>query len=136
MLQLGNRRFYGLDEISETIEVKPKHAGKSYRKIVSRLDIRVPIIDHNRYVIRIANKLSLDELTRRRALDLLDQARKKDILEGKDPTSIAASILYLVRFGEQKSHRTQGEIAKAVGITEVTIINRSKELQERLGIRQ
>jgi predicted transcriptional regulator len=32
----------------------------------------------------------------------------------------------------EKSHRTQADIAKAAGITEVTIRNRLKELRKRL----
>jgi transcription initiation factor TFIIB len=124
-----------LDDISEGSDVKPKEAGRSYRRIVSKLDIKVPIIEHTKYIIRIANKLDLDERTKRRALELIEQAQRKNILVGKDPTSIAASILYLVNLAEQeKSPRTQAEIAKAAGVTEVTVRNRSKELGKKLGI--
>jgi transcription initiation factor TFIIB len=124
-----------LDDISESSDVKPKQAGRSYRRIVSQLDIKVPVIDHTKHVIRIANKLDVDERVKRKALELVEQARKKDILVGKDPTSMAASILYLVNLAEQqKSPKTQAEIARAAGITEVTVRNRSKELGRKLGI--
>jgi transcription initiation factor TFIIB len=123
-----------LDDISESSDVKPKQAGRSYRRIVLQLDIKVPIIDYTKYIIRIADKLDLDERTKRKALELVEQAQKKNILVGKDPTSIAASILYLVNLSEQqKSPRTQAEIAIAAGITEVTVRNRSKELERKLG---
>lgn len=127
-----------LDEIAGSIDVKPKQAGRSYRRIVTQLDIKVPMIDHARYIIRIANKLDFDERIKRKALELIEQAQKKNILVGKDPTSIAASILYLVNMaeGEQQSKpsRTQAEIARAAGVTEVTVRNRSKELRKKLGI--
>ncbi|HEX2014767.1 MAG TPA: transcription initiation factor IIB [Nitrososphaera sp.] len=122
-----------LDEISESMEVKPKAAGRSYRRIVTELDIKVPVIDHTKYIIKVANKLGLDEITKRKALELMEQARKKNILVGKDPTGMAASILYLVNL-TSKSPRTQGEIASAAGVTEVTVRNRSKELRKKLGI--
>jgi transcription initiation factor TFIIB len=122
-----------LDEISESMEVKPKAAGRSYRRIVTELDIKVPVIDHTKYIIKVANKLGLDEITKRKALELMEQARKKNILVGKDPTGMAASILYLVDL-TAKSPRTQGEIASAAGVTEVTVRNRSKELRKKLGI--
>jgi transcription initiation factor TFIIB len=122
-----------LDEISESMEVKPKAAGRSYRRIVTELDIKVPVIDHTKYIIKVANKLGLDEITKRKALELMEQARKKNILVGKDPTGMAASILYLVNL-TTKSPRTQGEIASAAGVTEVTVRNRSKELRKKLGI--
>jgi transcription initiation factor TFIIB len=121
-----------LDEISESMEVKPKSAGRSYRRIVTELDIKVPVIDHTRYIIKVANRLGLDERAKRRALELAEQAREKEILVGKDPTGMAASILYLVNLAE-KSPRTQAEIAAAAGVTEVTVRNRSKELRKKLG---
>ncbi len=121
-----------LDEISENIDVKPKQAGRSYRRIVTELDIKVPMIDHARYVTRIANSLGFDERTKRKALELVEQAQKKDLLVGKDPIGMAASILYLVNL-EEKSPRTQADIAKAAGVTEVTVRNRSKELRNKLG---
>ncbi|HYY50454.1 MAG TPA: transcription initiation factor IIB, partial [Nitrososphaeraceae archaeon] len=66
--------------------------------------------------------------------ELMGQAQKKNILVGKDPISIAASILYLVNLaeGELNSPKTQTEIAKAAGVTEVTLRNRSKELRKHL----
>jgi transcription initiation factor TFIIB len=115
------------------MEVKPKAAGRSYRRIVTELDIKMPVIDHTKYIIKVANKLGLDEITKRKALELMEQARKKNILVGKDPTGMAASILYLVNL-TSKSPRTQGEIASAAGVTEVTVRNRSKELRKKLGI--
>jgi transcription initiation factor TFIIB len=120
-----------LDEISESIDVKPKSAGRSYRRIVTQLDIKVPMIDHERYVIRIANQLDFGERAKRKALELVERARKKNILVGKDPIGMAASILYLVNLAEN-SPRTQADIASAAGVTEVTVRNRSKELRKKL----
>jgi transcription initiation factor TFIIB len=122
-----------LDEISENMEVKPKQAGRSYRRIVTKLDIKVPVINHARYIIKVANKLGFDEMTKRKALELMEQAQKKDILVGKDPAGLAASILYLVNLTE-KLPKTQAEIASAAGVTEVTVRNRSKELGKKLGM--
>jgi len=122
-----------LDEISDTMEVKRKAAGRSYRRIVTELDIRVPAIDHARYIIKVANKMGFDERAKRKALELAELAQSKGILVGKDPTGMAASILYLVNLAE-KSPKTQAEIAAAAGVTEVTVRNRSKELRSKLAI--
>jgi transcription initiation factor TFIIB len=123
-----------LDDISESSNVKPKQAARSYRRIISELDIKVPLIDHAKYIVKVANNLNFDEKIKRKALELMEQAQKKNILVGKDPISMAASILYLVNLaeGQQNSPRTQGEIAKAAGVTEVTLRNRSKELRKNL----
>ena len=122
-----------LDDISISSNVKPKEAYKSYRRIVTELDIKVPMIDPAKYIIKVANNLNFDEKAKRKALDILEQARKKHILAGKDPTGMAASILYLVNLTE-KSPRTQAQIAATAGVTEVTVRNRSKELKKTLGI--
>jgi transcription initiation factor TFIIB len=94
------------------------------------------MIDHSKYIIKVANKLNFNEKIKRKALELMEQAQRKNILVGKDPMSIAASILYLVNLGEeaQQQRRTQAEIAKAAGTTEVTVRERSKELRKKLGI--
>jgi transcription initiation factor TFIIB len=124
-----------LDEISESTDVKLKQAARSYRHIVTQLDIKAPMIDHSKYIIKIANKLGFDEKIKRKALELMEQAQKKNILVGKDPVSMATSILYLVDLAEGgQQHKTQAEIAKAAGITEVTVRERSKELRKKLGI--
>ena len=124
-----------LDDVSKSSNIKPKEAYRSYRRIVLELDIKVPMIDPAKYIIRVANNLNFDEKAKRKALDILEQARKKNILAGKDPTGMAASILYLVNPAGQNVPMTQAEIAKAAGVTEVTVRNRSKELRKTLGIR-
>src|SRR5918998_2690096 len=122
-----------LDEISEISNVKPKHAARSYRRILTLLDIKAPIIDPSKYIMKVANKLGFDEKIKRKALELMEKAQRKNILVGKDPVSMAASILYLVNVAEGHP-KTQSEIAKEAGTTEVTVRNRSKELREKLGI--
>ena len=121
-----------LEDISETTNVKPKQAARSYRRVVSALEMSVPMIDPARYIIRVANGLALDEKATRRALELMKTAKNRNALVGKDPVGIAASILYLVSLDEPKTPRTQTEIAKAAGVTEVTLRTRSKELRRIL----
>jgi transcription initiation factor TFIIB len=122
-----------LDDIAKSSNVKPKEAYRSYRRIVTELDIKVPLIDPAKYIIRVANNLNFDEKAKRKALEILEQARKRNILAGKDPTGMAASILYLVNL-TAKSPKTQAEIAAVAGVTEVTVRNRSKELRKTLNI--
>ena len=122
-----------LEEISEISNVKLKHAARSYRRIVTQLDIKTPLIDPSKYITKVANKLGFHEKIKRKALELMEQAQKKNVLVGKDPISMATTILYLANVAEGH-HKTQSEIAKAAGITEVTVRARSKELRDKLGI--
>ena len=120
-----------LDDISEISDLKPGEVARSYRRIISELDIKVPLIDPRKYIVKIANILDFDEKIRRKALELMEQAQKKNLALGKDPISIASSILYIVNLSERRP-KTQAEIAKAAGITEVTVRNRSRELRKKL----
>ncbi len=122
-----------LEDISEVSDIKPGEVARSYRRIISELDIKVPLIDLRKYIVKVANNLNSDEKIKRRALELMEQAQKNNLVVGKDPISMAASILYLVNIAERKP-RTQAEIAKAAGVTEVTVRNRSKELRKKLNV--
>lgn len=72
--------------------------------------------------------------TRRDALDLLSKIEEKELSAGKNPVGLAASSLYLscLKNGEKKR---QDDIAKAAGITVVTIRNRRASLRKSLGIK-
>ena len=122
-----------LEDISEVSDIKPGEVARSYRRIISELDIKVPLIDLRKYIVKVANNLNFDEKIKRKALELMEQAQKNNLVVGKDPISMAASILYLVNLAERKP-RTQAEIAKAAGVTEVTVRNRSKELRKKLNV--
>jgi transcription initiation factor TFIIB len=122
-----------LDDISEISDIKPGEVARSYRRIISELDINVPLIDPRKYIVKVANNLNFDEKIKRKALELMELAHKKNLVVGKDPISMAASIIYLVNLSERKP-RTQAEIAKAAGVTEVTVRNRSKELRKKLDV--
>jgi transcription initiation factor TFIIB len=123
-----------LDDISEISDIKPGEVARSYRRIISELDIKVPLIDPSKYIVKVANNLNFDEKIKRKALELMELAQKKNLVVGKDPISMAASIIYLVNLSERKP-RTQAEIARAAGVTEVTVRNRSKELRKKLDVR-
>lgn len=122
-----------LDDISKISNLKTGEVARSYRRIVSELDIKVPLIDVKKYIIKVANNLNFDEKIKRKALELLEEAQKKNLIVGKDPISIAASIIYLVNLSE-RNPTTQADIAKAAGVTEVTVRNRSKELRKKLDV--
>src|SRR5919202_2608878 len=82
-----------LDDISEISDIKPGEVARSYRRIVSELDIKVPLIDPTKYITKVANNLNFNEKIKRKALELMEQAQRKNIVVGKDPVGMAASIL-------------------------------------------
>jgi len=91
----------------------------------------MPVVNPVKCISRISSIANLSEKTKRKAIDILDQATKIELSAGKDPMGLAAAALYLscVINGE---NRTQKDIAVAAGVTEVTIRNRYKGLKEAL----
>jgi transcription initiation factor TFIIB len=71
--------------------------------------------------------------TQQRAIRIINDAKKKGIVTGKDPMGLAAASLYVacVLEGEKK---TQKEIADIANVTEVTVRNRYKGLKEALNV--
>jgi transcription initiation factor TFIIB len=61
----------------------------------------------------------------------MNEVSKRHIAAGKDPMGLAASILYVscLKTGESIN---QTEIAKASGVTDVTLRNRYKDLKIKL----
>ncbi|MFZ0222693.1 MAG: TFIIB-type zinc ribbon-containing protein [Candidatus Nitrosopolaris sp.] len=119
-----------LKEIADTDNIKRKTLAKSYRLLIKKLDIKVPIVDPMKCIVKVANKASLNIQTKRKAMDIMYHLNKKEISAGKDPMGFAATVLYIacLNTGEK---RIQTDIAKAAGITEVTLRNRYRDIKHR-----
>jgi len=111
--------------------VKRKTIAQGYRLLLKHLGLKVPVADPSIYVKKIAEKVGLDQRTVQEALRLLNEAVKKKATVGKDPVGIAAAALYMA-CQETTQNLTQKDIAKAAGVTEVTVRNRFKGLKEIL----
>ena len=122
-----------LEDISIVSNLKRKDITRCYRRLVFDLDIKIPIVDPMKCIVKVANKLSLSEKTKHKAMNLMTYAIKMEINAGKIPMGLAATVLYAscLKTGENVS---QTNIAEASGVTEVTIRNRFKDLTSRIKI--
>jgi transcription initiation factor TFIIB len=104
-----------------------------YRLVVMELDLKIPMIDPMKCIVRVASKAGLSEKTKRHAMNLMREVVESGMSAGKDPMGLAASVLYMscLATGE---NRTQTDIAEAAGVTEVTVRNRYKSLKGRLDV--
>jgi transcription initiation factor TFIIB len=120
-----------LKDIAAASNIKRKQLAKAYRLLHIEFDIKVPLADQTKCIAKIANKSNLSERTKRHAIRIMDEIRETQISAGKNPMALAATILYFscLKTGENKS---QVDIAKAAGVTEVTMRNRSRELKNKL----
>ncbi|MDP9288473.1 MAG: transcription initiation factor IIB [Thermoproteota archaeon] len=128
--QMGTPRT--LNEIvAGTANVKRRNLTMGYRLLVQELGLKIPVVDPVVCIAKIANKVNLSEKTKRQAMNIMHHVLQKEISGGKNPMCLAASVIYLscVHSGENK---TQKDIVQASGISQVTIINRSRELNNRI----
>ena len=120
-----------LDDVADGINVRRKDVARCYRFIFRELDLKVPIADPINGVARIASEAGLGEKTKRKAIALLNKAKKIGLVAGKDPMGLAAAALYLACISDG-GNTTQRNISNASGVTEVTIRNRCAGLRELL----
>ena len=120
-----------LDDIAKGINIRRKDVARCYRLIFRELELKMPVVDPVKGVSRIASIAKLTEKSKRKAIDILEKAKKLGIVAGKDPMGIAAAALYLacISTGEVKS---QKDISIASGVTEVTIRNRCAGLRKMM----
>lgn len=117
-----------LKEIAVANNIKCRTLAKSYRLLITELDIKIPIIDSTKCIIKISNTANLNEKTKRKAINIMYDLNRKEVPAGKDPMGIAATVLYIACLytGEK---RTQTDIAQAAGVTEVTLRNRYRQIK-------
>jgi transcription initiation factor TFIIB len=120
-----------LDDVAESINIRRKDVARCYRLIYKELDLKMPVADPAKGIPRIASMANLSERTKRKAIEILNKAKKIGMVAGKDPMGLAAAALYLacVSNGEIRS---QKDISVAAGVTEVTIRNRCVGLKTLL----
>jgi len=119
-----------LNDIAAACDVKRKELAKDYRLLYTRLNLKIPQLDAIQCIAKVANIAKLSEKTKRKAAEIMNHVTKREISAGKDPMGLAASVLYLSSI-QNDEKITQAEIAKAGGVTEVTIRTRSKELKTK-----
>jgi transcription initiation factor TFIIB len=125
-----------LRDIAAASNINRKHLAKAYRLLLVELDLKVPLVDQIKCIAKIANNTNLNEKTKRQAINIMNEVRKKDeillLSAGKNPMALAATILYLSCLKTGEKNKTQNDIAQAAGITEVTLRNRLKDLKSKL----
>ncbi len=120
-----------LKEVSAASPLPQKDIARNYRLLLKELDIKMPVPDARDLIIKIATKAGVEQGAQDLAYNILTEAYGRKILDGKDPAGLAASALYIASVHE-KEKITQDMLAKAAGVTEVTIRNRYKDLEEKL----
>ena len=121
-----------LDEVAKVSNITRREISNAYMAIVLGLDLRIPLIDPIRCLVKLANTTHVDEKVKRYAISYLKQVIDSNISAGKDPMSVAATVLYLAcqHYGDES--KTQKYFAETAGVTDVTIRNRCQELRNKM----
>ncbi len=132
-------REYGsprlMSEICDVSGVDKRDLGRTYRYVARKLNLRVIPAKAVNYVPRCATILKLGDKTQIKAKQYLKDIKSEEDISGKGPIGLAAATLYIAAImnGEIVSQR---RIAEAIGVTEVTIRNRCKDIAKSLGIEE
>lgn len=120
-----------LTDFAAALQVGRKQLARNYRLLISKLAIQIPNEDPYIFLYLLANRCKIREETKRQAKILMNYSLKRDFPAGKNPMSVAASVLCIACITTSE-YRSQRSIAKAAGITDVTLRNRIKDLKALL----
>ncbi|EQD39043.1 transcription initiation factor IIB [mine drainage metagenome] len=115
------------------LKLTKKRIGKAYRHIAKELSLNLKPTTPFSYIAQFCNKLDLDKQAIMQSEEIVRKSIEAGISSGKGPTGVAAASIYIASVLVGKP-RTQKEIAKVSGVTEVTIRNRYKEISKVLNI--
>src|SRR5215467_9754937 len=117
-----------LDEIAQTANTDAIFAAKCYRLLVRNLKLRMPAVDSNVYLTKIANRANVSQKSYRRAIEMLVIIKDNPVSYGKDPNALAVATLYAacLKEGEKVS---QLQIATAGDTSIVTLRKRFQDVR-------
>ena len=119
-----------LRDISDATNVKRRKISQSYRAIVKQLDLKIPVVDQTRCILKISNNLGMSARSKNLALEIIRKAEEIGLLAGRDPVGISAAAVYYACLIKKEGF-TQSQVAEASGITAVTLRNRFHEIQKK-----
>ncbi len=122
-----------IKEIAEKSSVDRKILHRNYKHLIRNLNLRVQQSDPTDFVFKFSQKLNLSAETQTLAIEIIEKAKEKAITSGKSPVGIVGGAIYIASM-INKEKRTQSQIAKEIGATEVTVRNRYKDLVDNLDL--
>jgi len=123
-----------LQEILDETAVSAKNVRRCYRTLIRELNLKVPSTDPISLIPRYSAELGLNAEVEKSTIKVLKAFISQYSTSGKDPKGLCAGALYLVCKKTDK-RISQKEIANIIGVTEVTLRSRYKELVSKLNIK-
>jgi transcription initiation factor TFIIB len=121
------RELAAASEVTLDEPLDKRTVGRAYRDMARELRLSFKPQTAEDYLSRFCNRLDLDQDVHRKCLEIAERIRGKRMVSGVTPTGVAAAIIYIACL-ELKVEKTQREIGRVCGVTEVTLRNRFKEI--------
>jgi transcription initiation factor TFIIB len=119
-------------EVAEVSNIRRKEMWDAYMAIVIELDLKIPLIDPVMCLVKLANKIGIDEKVKRDGISHMKQIVEGNISAGRDPMGLAATVLYITCQNHGVIDKSQKYFAETAGVTEVTVRNRCQELRNKI----
>jgi len=123
-----------LQEILDETSISAKNVRRCYRTIIREMNLKAPSTDPISLIPRFIAEVGLDAEAEKATIKLLQSFISKFSTSGKDPKGLCAGAIYLVCKNKER-RISQKEIANVVGVTEVTLRSRYKEIIQKLNVR-
>lgn len=119
------------EDISKSVEgVRGKFVLRRAKQLRNELGLDfVDIVDPHQYVEQQIENLNASEEIQDRAEEIISHVFDTHITSGKKPSAVAAAAIYNASIDVDEKI-TQKEIAKAAGVTQVTIRNQYQEQRD------
>jgi transcription initiation factor TFIIB len=124
-----------LQEITDESNESAREVRRCYRALIKELNLKVPTRKPSTLIPRYIAELGWSGELESAAIKIVKTFTSNFPTSGKDPKGICAGALYLVGKFKKIETATQKDIANLVGVTEVTLRSRYKELKKKLNIK-
>ncbi|MBN1213891.1 MAG: transcription initiation factor IIB [Candidatus Lokiarchaeota archaeon] len=123
-----------LQEILGQSDDNDKDVRRAYRALIKELKLKAPNTNPRSLIPKFIAELNLNNEVERIADKIVDTFSNHFPISGKDPKGICAGAIYIATRLKNLDF-TQKEIAEKIGITEITLRSRYKELKTKLNIK-
>jgi len=120
-----------LHKICDVLKIDYRSINKVYRYLVKRMSMHIPASTPGEYLQKFGVEMRLSKDVMKRAERIIEAVKRMGLVSGKGPAGVAAASICLA---SEISHieASPKDIADISGVTQVTIRNRYKELEECL----
>tara|TARA_B100001250_G_scaffold225421_1_gene193323 strand:- start:1571 stop:2356 length:786 start_codon:yes stop_codon:yes gene_type:complete len=120
-----------LDEIANICSLNRNELSKLHRLIKRKLKLNINISSSITFLSKFTKKLALPKNVETEAKDIIRVVEESEYRQGISPIALLGASIYLA-CKKTKVRRSQLEIAKTLGTSEVTLRNRAKEIKTLL----